>query len=149
MEDHAMRGENFDDPVVRPPLLAQIAHGVGGLADEAEANGQVAAPGPSRVALETEERGIGKSLGKRGWRRRLEENRPGARREWVVVPPLPTAACMPAAPGCAAARTGEPRYRKHAAQPRIPVTVAHSQRLFSQAQSVKAIETRARGSRAG
>src|SRR2546426_5651016 len=54
MEDHAMRGENFDDPVVRPPLLAQIAHGVGGLADEAEANGQVAAPGPSRVALETE-----------------------------------------------------------------------------------------------
>src|SRR2546425_10591693 len=58
-------------------------------------------------------------------------------------------ACIPAVSGCTAAPAGEPTYRKHAAQPRMPVTVAQRQRLFSQAQSVSASEIRARGSRAG
>src|SRR5882762_8707006 len=49
-----MRGEDLDGPSVRPPLLAQIANGVGRLAREAEPDGHVAAPGSPRVAFEAE-----------------------------------------------------------------------------------------------
>src|SRR5437867_4493817 len=61
-----MRGENFDGPVLRPSLFAQIAHRVGRLAGETEANGQIAASDSTRVAFQTKGAGNRKIPGESG-----------------------------------------------------------------------------------
>src|SRR6266852_350112 len=103
---------------------------------------------PPELLSRRKDRGIGKSLGKRGCNFTLEEKRPGSRSAWVALldPPArtlagstcATPACRAASAGRVEALAGEPMYTRQAAHPKMPVAVAHSQRLCSQAQSVSA-----------